>query len=83
MGISIPIPEEKTFHIWKENLKAFEVYQLCQTQWNSSFGGVTGLNYPGVQVVIKTLGYKLKILLDVQHIERGALEAIKNGRQKV
>lgn len=43
-------------------------------------GGITGMNYSGVEIVIRAFKYELDLLFDVQDIEQGALEAIRNGR---
>lgn len=80
MGLQLSFPEEKPVTLWKENLKAFEVFNLSQTQWRHSFNGITGLNYPGVKVIINALGYKKKLILSVQHIEIGYLKEKNRGR---
>ena len=58
---------------------AFEIFFMCQTQWNYSMEGITGLNYSSVIDVISL--YKsnkksqLELLKEVSAIESGYLRA--------
>ena len=39
-------PEEKTdFEVFQENWDIVNMFLRCQTQWNTTFGGVVGLKY--------------------------------------
>lgn len=42
-------PQSEVFHLWPENLPAFELFNDVQTQWHVGPVGPTGLNYPGVR----------------------------------
>tara|TARA_R100000781_G_scaffold18913_1_gene14658 strand:+ start:1695 stop:1937 length:243 start_codon:yes stop_codon:yes gene_type:complete len=45
----LPEPEpEKDFEVWNENWSVVQLFLRCQTQWRTSIGGVTGLDYASV-----------------------------------
>ena len=37
--------EEDDFEVFDENWEIVNMFLRCQTQWNTSFGGVVGLKY--------------------------------------
>ena len=55
-------PEEKTdFEVFDENWEIVNMFLRCQTQWNTSFGGVVGLKY---EVLLLDGG-----LFDIYHVD--------------
>lgn len=41
------------FHLWPENLPAWQLFHACGTQWRGDMGGRTGLDYDGCEVVMR------------------------------
>lgn len=44
---------EQLFHLWPEHELALSVFLACRTQWRSSFESFTGLDYAGVEALIR------------------------------
>ena len=56
MGIDLPDlppPAAEEFGVWPENWPTVETFLRVQTQWRTSMGGVTGLDYGAVAWVLK------------------------------
>ena len=56
MGIDLPDlpqPAAEEFGVWPENWPTVETFLRVQTQWRTSMGGVTGLDYAAVAWVLK------------------------------
>ena len=52
-----PLPEQSGYrkcYLWPEHVPVYQLWQACQTQWRDGMGGRTGLDYPGVQCVMRT-----------------------------
>jgi hypothetical protein len=43
----------KVFHLWPENVPAWSLWNACARQWNEGMDGRTGLNLPGVEIVMQ------------------------------
>lgn len=72
LGIVLPEQEpEKDFEVWPENWDAIDLFFKCQTQWNTSVGGVTGLNYASVLAIIDMYKYPdpVSVFEDLQVLE--------------
>ncbi len=69
--------------LWPENLPSALLFNACETQWlRAGMDGIpTGLNYPGVQVVMAMRGDPAHLFVDVQILEREFL-AISYERAK-
>lgn len=66
------------FEVWPDNWPAWEVFQRCRTQWRvAPMGGLLGLDYSGVEIVIRASGEPLRILEDIQLIEQAALARLR------
>jgi len=78
--IDEPLPDDD-FYLWPEHQVALSVFLACKTQWNflSTMSATqrTGLNYPGVAVVMDahSIENKGEILEQVSLMETGALSA--------
>ena len=79
----LPEKEEKDFAVWPENWDTVELFLRCQTQWNTSVGGVTGLNYEGVLVVIQIFEYDnpKAVFQDLQIMEAAAIELLNKEKK--
>ena len=53
--------EEDDFEVFDENWEIVNMFLRCQTQWNTSFGGVVGLKY---EVLLLAGG-----LFDIYHVD--------------
>jgi len=76
-------PQE--FYLWHDHAVAFDVFLMCQTQWNMVQGiGITGLNYVAVCSVMDAVGIKDrdKVLRDIRLIESGALKTIQQNKKQ-
>jgi hypothetical protein len=74
------------FGVWDENVPAFILFQQCQTQWNVSMSGVTGLNYPALQSIMMMTAIPLEkqslLFEDIRFIESGFLSATREQQHK-
>ena len=70
--------DQDEFWLWPESNDAFDMWLAIQTQWTVSMGGITGLNYPGVETCMRLRGLKKKtrtsLFLLIQMMERASLE---------
>jgi len=77
-------PDE--FLLWDENHPAYNLFQQCQTQWNVTMSGVTGLNYPALQSVMAMTAVPIEkkplLFEEIRFIESGFLSAISEQRKK-
>ena len=76
MGIALPEPKkEDDFEVWKENWAAVELFLRVQTQWRTSVGGVTGLDYASVISTAKLYSVEdlPSVLEDLQVMEVTAM----------
>lgn len=78
--------EQNEFFVWDENTSAFTLFQQCQTQWNVSMSGITGMNYPALQSVMTMTAVPLTqqpiLFEEIRFIESGFLTAISEQRNK-
>jgi hypothetical protein len=51
--VAPPRDELHIFHLWPENMLAWEVFLACGSQWRVSMDGREGLDYPGVEIVLQ------------------------------
>jgi len=67
-----------------ENENAIELFLNVQTQWNTSVGGITGLNYASVLAVINIFGYddSKAVFSDLQVMEITALQIFNKTQVK-
>jgi len=80
-------PED--FELWPEHAEAWGVYLGCGTQWVKSVGlwGVVweGLNYPGVEVVMRRYGVpperESEVFAQLQVLEEETVK-LRNERKK-
>ncbi|MBN9335623.1 DUF1799 domain-containing protein [Devosia sp.] len=82
MGVSIPpeaLEDEEMVELWDINELAFRVFQALDTQWHfvSGFNWMrrTGLNYPGVVVVMQAFDMAMSDFPLIQAMEEAALAA--------
>jgi len=83
---ALPPKDNDCFELYPENLKAWQLFNDCCTQWHVGMAGYTGLDYTGVEAVLRLQRIKPKhhpdIFWRVQRIERGALNAMNEQRNK-
>jgi hypothetical protein len=69
---------EEEFHLWPENVAAFNLWLSIQTQWRSDNGQRTGLEYPGIDICIRNQAVPKKqrswYFATMQAMERAALD---------
>lgn len=53
------------FHLWPEHQAAFDLFLLCSTQWRHGAMGATGLDYAGIEALIR-----LRRLARPRHVPR-------------
>jgi hypothetical protein len=77
--------EQNEFGVWDENNQAFMLFQQCQTQWNVSMSGITGLNYPALHAVMIMTAIPAEkqptLFEEIRFIESGFLSAISEQRK--
>lgn len=88
MGLVIELPEEpvEEIYLWPENVRAWNTFQSAQSQWIVGMGGATGLNYPGVESMLRMCGIPRREWPDlfglIQEMERATLEVWDEKRSK-
>ncbi|MDD5297670.1 MAG: DUF1799 domain-containing protein [Rhodocyclaceae bacterium] len=78
-GLARKRAEPETLELWPENLSSVRVFQALGTQWNlGALGGVIGLRYEALPVVLRLTGIPRSEWPDVFEglwlMERVALE---------
>lgn len=87
-GLAIPEPEEDEglFEVDEDNWQAVMVFCQCSTQWQyGAMGGVTGLNYQGVKVVLELTVKQREhreIFAAIQVMERAAMAVINQRAEQ-
>ena len=85
MGIALPEPEkEPDFEVFPENLDIVKCFISCQSQWNTSFGGITGLDYASVLAVINMYKYSdpIAVFEGIQIMEAAAMAVMNKKEDK-
>jgi hypothetical protein len=66
-------------YLWPENIPSWELFRGVSTQWVIGPGGLVGLNYQGVEVVMRKRCIKRsdesRLFSDIQVMERATLNA--------
>ncbi len=64
--------------VWPENWDALDLFLKSQTQWRSSVGGITGLDYGGVLAIMGMYKYDdpVTVFEDLQVLEVTALRLL-------
>lgn len=82
LNVGIPLDdlaEETVIELWDINASVFGAFQALDTQWRyvAGLGGVmrTGLDYPSVEVVLRSRGLGIQELGLIQAMETAALAA--------
>lgn len=79
-------PAPKLFHLWPEHQRTLQVWLLCQTQWRVGGNVATGLDYAGVEALlrIKRLAPRrnAKLMDELQIMERATLAEWAQQRQQ-
>ena len=70
--------------LWPENLPSASLYIACETQWQrAGMAGVpTGLNYAGVEAVMRPRGDPPALFDDIQVLERVFLKILDDRAAK-
>ena len=74
---------EKDLEIFKENWAAVELFLRVQTQWRTSVGGVTGLDYASVISTAKLYKYRNlpSVIEDLQVMEATVLTEMNKEKK--
>lgn len=76
--------QDRDFMVFPDAWDSLAWFERFNTQWNNSFGGVTGLNYPAVLAVLAVYyperSQQQAVFEDIQALERGALQAFADQR---
>jgi hypothetical protein len=77
--------EPEPLYLWPENLESWRLFQQVGTQWISEGGCRTGLNYPGVEMVLRyecPRGRRKDMFRDIREMEVAALLAWEEKRSE-
>ena len=73
-------------YLWPCNLDTWNFFMRCQTQWLRDDGVATGLDYPGLESVMRLRGIKksrrAELFDDLQQMEFETLNAWRERREK-
>lgn len=82
-GDDVPVPGPvdaglPVVYVWPCNLPTYNLWCRVQTQWRvGAMGGKTGLDYPGVAVVMRQIGIKRQDRAEVfDHLQAMEIAAI-------
>jgi hypothetical protein len=74
-----PVSNLEDLHLWPENVLAWNLFNAVNTQWIVGVNGATGLNYQGVEVVMRKWRIKRRdeqrVFREIQVMERATLRA--------
>jgi len=79
------LPQEEAFPVLPENWEACRLYQAVGTAWRyGMMGELLGLDYPGVEVVIRRGGFadSPELFAQLQLMERITLDEHRKGRPR-
>ncbi len=78
----MPGENKKIFHVFEENAPAVEMFVRCDTQWRTSFNGITGLDYAAVKAVLEIFEVedKKRLMDDIRIMEVAALTEINKEK---
>lgn len=85
MGVCVDqrAEENNSVDVWAENWPAMIAFLALATQWRVALGvgGMIwlGLDYPGVDVVMRRLGTPDSAFADIQSMEAAALPVLNGG----
>jgi|TARA_R100000030_G_C3251338_1_gene123093 hypothetical protein len=68
--------------VWEENWQTVAMFLRMGTQWNASFGGLTGLNYPSLQWLLTMYPADDPVMLfeGIQMMESEALSILNSKK---
>lgn len=77
--------DDGCFEVWEQNWESMRAFLACQTQWRvvAGYGGAEwlGLDYSGVDVVLRRRGLGDDVFEDLRVMEREALKAFDDARE--
>lgn len=78
----IPVfQEERTedLYLWPENVGTWQLFRSLSTQWKYTEGQAVGMDYPGVEVVMRKWRIprkdELQVFSEIQAMEQATLKA--------
>jgi hypothetical protein len=84
LGLLDAPKDETEFHLWPENVLAWNHWKEVETQWRVGMAGATGLDYAGVRAWLLEAGLtdaeRLDVFRGIKACERGTLEAWADRR---
>lgn len=67
-------PEIVSVEVWPANWPAWQAFDAARTQWRvGPMGGILGLDYNALHLVMRARSIRIQHLPDVQEIEAAAL----------
>jgi hypothetical protein len=76
----------RTVWVWPRHLPALRLYIDSQTQWREGFSGATGLDYAGVEALLRLQGVRgaqrAERFAELQVMERAALQGWARRREE-
>ncbi|OCG28206.1 hypothetical protein A9G11_11930 [Gilliamella sp. wkB108] len=74
--------EDEYIEVWQDNLDALRLFSAMSTQWRTSIGGITGLDYNCLPWVMKMQNIKEDehIFSDIQLMESEALKIVHQSK---
>ncbi len=83
LGALLAVIGEQHTELWQDNVAAIEVFTDMLTQWNVGPGGVVGLRYEALPVIMDLRGIaateRADLMAGVRVMERAALEHFRHG----
>ena len=80
----VPVSKLEELYLWPENVPAWNLFHAVSTQWIGGDSGATGLNYTGVEVVMRKRRIKRcdeeRLFREIQVMERATLRAWRERR---
>lgn len=77
--------ELEPLYLWPENVPSWDLFLAVETQWVLDQGQPVGLNYLGVEVVMRKRRIKradeCKFFADIQVMERASLKAWRERKR--
>lgn len=79
------LADVEPFYLWPENIPAWQLFQCCGTQWRTGMNGREGLDYAGVEVVMRLHRVRPRQRrqrwAEVQAMESAALQAWEERKE--
>lgn len=83
VGMKLEEAPDRSIELWPDMLQAVEIFSAMSSQWNVGTGGLIGLRYEALPLILDAHAVapekRKDLLSDIRTMERAAVEAMRDG----